>query len=76
MRDMRHLDVTGVNVVTWTLSYAVQPAFKIQTKYGVREDVYHKFWLLMIPYYCEKWLEGNCYDELMKEHKLNTNDDG
>jgi len=24
----------------------------------------------MIPYYCEKWLEGACYDELMKEYKL------
>jgi hypothetical protein len=33
MRDMRSLGVIDVSVVTWTLSYAVQLAFKIQTKY-------------------------------------------
>ena len=39
----------------------------------MHKDIYYKFWLLMIPYYCEKWLKGDCYEELMKEYKLNTN---
>ena len=33
-------------------------------------DIHYDFWLLMIPSYCEKWIGGACYDELMKEYKL------
>jgi hypothetical protein len=33
MKDMKLLGVIDVSVVTWILSYAVQLAFKIQTKY-------------------------------------------
>jgi len=39
------------------------------------KDIHYEFWLLMIPYYCEKWLNGVGYDELMKEYKLNQNKD-
>ena len=42
----------------------------------MRKDIHYNFWLLMVPCYCEKWLEGTCYEELIKEYKLNTNKEG
>lgn len=34
------------------------------------KEIHYEFWLLMIPYYCEKWLNGVDYDELMKELRM------
>jgi hypothetical protein len=34
------------------------------------KDIHYEFWLLTIPYYCEKWLGGDCYEKLLKEYKL------
>ena len=39
------------------------------------KDIHYEYWLLMIPYYCDKWLNGVDYDELMEEYKLNQNKD-
>ena len=36
----------------------------------MNKDIHYEFWLLTIPYYCEKWLEGACYEKLLKEYKL------
>ena len=39
------------------------------------KEIHYEFWLLTIPYYCEKWLNGVDYDELMEEYKSNQNKD-
>ena len=36
-----------------------------------QKDIHSQFWLLMIPYYCNKWCKGVSYDDLMKEYKEN-----
>lgn len=37
------------------------------------KDIHYEFWLLMNPYYCNKWLEGIDYNDLLKEYKVNKN---
>ena len=32
------------------------------------KDVHYEFWLLMIPYYCDRWMQGVSYDDLMAEY--------
>lgn len=34
------------------------------------KDIHYQFWLLMIPYYCDKWMKGISYDDLMEEYKI------
>ena len=41
----------------------------------MNKDIHYQYWLLMIPYYAEKWGNGVDYDELMKEYKLKQNID-
>lgn len=33
------------------------------------EDVHYELWLLMTPEYCDRWLKGEPYENLMKEYK-------
>jgi hypothetical protein len=48
----------------------------IKTKMKKSKDIHYQFWLLMIPYYCDKWSKGVSYDDLMDGYKSNqTNKD-
>lgn len=42
----------------------------------MKKDIHYQYWLLLIPYYNEKWLQGISYEALLKEYKTNENNSG